>query len=442
MFRKRTQRKSKPFAAYAALLFNASLCVAPFIAARAVSTAYGERRPLYEASSEAIAATRQAIDGRFERLAASGQGQPMEVWAGYVREEMEKDDMAMVNAFLLAAPSMLNGPDGQALEARISVSDTQGEQARIDAALPYLPDDLQAAYERRSASFVTRHVRGVENASLQAGGAGSAGATPAVASGTFVNQATAVPVAEEDGQEFNVLGDMRNLSVQAGNWVHDEQIDQFALILQGIGLTLADREAREGASVLLAARRAQRLDDRFEAYLERKIYSAVPPERVKGRIRDAFQREFGYGDNGEIVTAAFKEAADAPALASLLDDLRVIRDIAHETSPSASVTSAAAAVTILALTRDGADLRKARLVTQAVGNAAPALATYDPDGFLDTAKTVITWNNALKLQLAGLGACFALLVLISLNVLWRSVTRNKPKRRSAVYGLDEIVAES
>jgi hypothetical protein len=120
----------------------------------------------------------------------------------------------------------------------------------------------------------------------------------------------------------------------------------------------------------------------------------------------------------------------------------LVRDIAHDTSLQPGVTSAASAVDILSVVRDGADLRKARLITQAVGNAAPALVKLEPAGFLATAKTVITWNNALRLQLAGLGACFALLVLISLNVMWRSLTRQKPRRRSAVYGLDEVMLES
>src|SRR5262249_26512491 len=143
-----------------------------------------------------------------------------------------------------------------------------------------------------------------------------------------------------------------------------------------------------------------------------------------------------------VVEKAFKSNVDPAALASLQEDLRVVRDIAHDTSIQPGVTSAASAVDILSTVKDGADLRKARLITQAVGNAAPTLNHLDPGGFLDNAKTVIPWNNALRLQLAGLGACFALLVLISLNVLWRSVTRNKPRRRSAVYGLDEVMVES
>jgi hypothetical protein len=443
----RKRKHKAPFGAYAALLFNASLCLAPFIATRAMSTAYGEHKPLYEASSEALTATRQAVDSRFSQLAASGQGDPKQVWINHVREEMDKGDMTQVQGLILAARSMLKGPDGDALRARAAVADSQGEQALVDAAVVYLPEDLQVAYEQHNASFVSRFVRGEAETAGTAASIQTASLTPTVASGTFVNQGpTAIPVAEDDNAaEFNVLGTMRDLSVQAQRWIRDDaKFNEVAFVLQGVGLTLADRDAREGASVLLAAGpgRGDRLDKKFNEYLSKKLFAAVDPVKLRAQIKDGMGAQFGYGDTEAIVEKAFKSNVDANALASLQDDLRVVRDIAHETSLQPGVTSAASAVDILSVVKDGADLRKARLITQAVGNAAPALNHLDPAGFLDTAKTVITWNNALRLQLAGLGACFALLVLISLNVLWRSLTRNKPKRRSAVYGLDEVMLES
>lgn len=440
----RKRKHKAPFGAYAALLFNAALCLAPFIAARAMSMAYGEHRPLYEASSEALAATRQSVNDRLGELASAGQGDPKQFWVSRVREEMEKGDMAQVQGLMTAASAMLKGADGAALRARAAVADDQGEQALVEAAVPYLPEDLQVAYEQHNASFVSRYVRGeAENAGAQASGQ-TASLQPAVASGSFLNQA-AVPVVDDDSAaEFNVLGTMRDLSVQAQRWIRDDKVNEVAFILQGVGLILADRDAREGASVLLAAGpgRGDRLDKKFNEYLSRKLFAAVDPRKVRQQIKDGMGAQFGYGDNDAIVEKAFKANVDPAALASLQDDLRVVRDIAHDTSIQAGVTSAASAVDILSTAKDGADLRKARLITQAVGPAAPVLNHLDPAGFLENAKTVIPWNNALRLQLAGLGACFALLVLISLNVMWRSVTRAKPRRRSAVYGLDEVVLGS
>src|SRR5579871_4136205 len=136
----RRQRRT-PFAAYAALIFNAALCVAPFIGARAISTAYGDATSKYEASSQALGATRQAMDVRFAHLASAGQGTPREVWARYTRDAFDAGDMTLAKAFLLAAPAMLKGPDGDSLKARLAVSNGGGEQTVIDAALAYLPED-------------------------------------------------------------------------------------------------------------------------------------------------------------------------------------------------------------------------------------------------------------------------------------------------------------
>ena len=87
--------------------------------------------------------------------------------------------------------------------------------------------------------------------------------------------------------------------------------------------------------------------------------------------------------------------------------------------------------------KDGSDLRRAQLVARAGGDRAVALARYDGEHLLDTARTVITWNNALRLQVAGLLACLVVLGFIALSVFVKSFTRGRPKRRSAVYALDE-----
>lgn len=451
----KNRKKKTPFAAYAALLFNASLCVAPFIGARAISTAYGEknasgeRHEIYEGSSEALTATRKAMETRFARLADSPDGAPRrDVWAKMIREELTTDrpDMATVQGLLKAAPSMLGGDDGRALRERIAVTDGGGEQALVEAALAYLPEDVQDNYEKHTASILERYATadGQSPSATQLAQAAPQ-AAPGVAAGTFTNQVgepaapgvstvTAQATADDEddtGLTLNAIGSLRDLSIQAKAWAAgDRKIDEFTFINQAIGLTLANKASREGASLVQMARRAQQLDPKFERYLQKKLFDAAPPQRVKRAITAEFQSEFGYVDKGEAIEKVMKASINEGALASLLDDLSVIRDIARETSPSS-------AILILSRVKDGSDLRRARLVAQAGGDRAVSLARYDGDNLLDTARTVITWNNALKLQLAGLGACFGLLLLIAFNVFWRSFTRNRPVRRSAVYAYDE-----
>ena len=115
----------------------------------------------------------------------------------------------------------------------------------------------------------------------------------------------------------SILGDLRDLSLQAADWARQDRIDEFAFTLAGVGLILADPEAREGASIALSARRSQTLDPEFELYLERKLFDAVPPEELKKVLEGEFQSDYGYGTTGPaVVESVFKSSVDRVALES------------------------------------------------------------------------------------------------------------------------------
>lgn len=407
----RRRKRRLPFAAYAALAFNAAICLTPFIAARAISTAYGDKKPAFEATPEAITATRQAMDVRFTKLSTDGDGSPREVWASMVREELEANNMTSARGLLLSAPAMLDGADGAALKARVAVADDSGEEAVIAAAVAYLPEDLQDEYERRSASPLAMFSNSASGASAEA--------APL--------QEPPAANDEDAPARFSILGDLRDLSLQAAGWARRDRIDEFAFTLAGVGLILADPEAREGASIALSARRSQTLDPEFQAFLERKLFEAVPPAELKKVLEAEFQSDYGYGTTGPaVVESVFKSSVDRVALESVLADLRILREIAND-------TSAQAAVAIISKVKDGSDLRRAQLVARAGGDRAVTLARYDGDHLLDTARTTITWTNALRLQVAGVLTCLVLLGFLALSVFVKSFTRSRPKKFSAVY---------
>jgi hypothetical protein len=437
----RRRKRRLPFAAYAALIFNAALCASPFIAARAISTAYGDKRPAFEATSEAITATRSAMDIRFQRLSQNGGAAPREVWANYVREGLEDGDMTRVNGFMLAAPAMLGPEDGAALRERIKVSDQTGDTALIQAALAYLPEELQDDYERRSASILSMFSAVAPAAAVEAAkpgkqAAAKPGAKPAAAAPP--PETTALVASQPQNVDadaparFSILGNMRDLAQTATRWTREGKTDEFVFVLAGVGLIMADEDAREGASIALSARRAQRLDSDFGDYLQRKLFAAAPPEKIKRLLEGELQNnEYGLvGRAEEVLENVFKSSVDRVALESVLQDLRILREIARDTSPTS-------AVAILSKVKDGADLQRARLVAQAGGDRAVPLALYDGDHLLDTARVAITWNNALKLQIAGLLACLALLGFLAMTTFWKSVTRDRPKKRSAIYAMME-----
>jgi hypothetical protein len=435
----RRQKRRFPFAAYAALVFNAAICLAPIVAARAALTAYGERPVGYDGSQLSIEATRQAIDARFTRLAAVRGGDMREAWADWVREELAAGEMSSARGFLLAAPAMLRGPDAASLRERIRVATAGGEDALIDAAVSFLPEDVQAQFEDATASVLDR----LEGAALASSGP-EPGLSPDVQPGDVVIspvsgegdsggiQLASVSSSIDAAPEFSLLGDLRDLSYQASRWTRDPQFDEFAFVLSGVGLTLADRSAREGASVLLSARRAGTLNPGFMQHMQRELYLATPPQRLKRLLGlDVDTGEGYFALEPEAVGTAFRESIAAESLEPLLQDLRNIQAVASETSP-------VSAVSILSRVQNSADLKRARLVAQAGGDRAVALARHDGDRLLDTARIVVQWTPALQAQLAALGVCFILLVVIALNVVWRSFP--KKRRRSAVYALDEYSA--
>ena len=421
----RRRKRRLPFAAYAALIFNASLCVAPFMAAHVISTAYGDKRPAFETTPEAIAATRLAMDTRFQQISLRNDAPPRQVWASLVRASLEDKEMRRVRGLMLGAPAMLNGADGEALRARIAVADGSGEQALIDAAMTYLPEDLQDEYERKTQSILARFTASAPASALP-GASSAAGAS-----------GPAVTVDGEDDShiEINRLGDMRQLTMTAVDWAHDDNTDVHAFLLSSIGLILADPEAREGASVAISTLRTRTEGGvPFKSYLQRRLEETIPIQDIKRLLAAEFQNEIGYTPrNTEVVERVFRTTVDKEKLELFLAELRILREIARDTSHES-------AVAIVSHVKDSVDLRRASLVAQAGGDRAVALEHFDGDNLLDTARTTITWSNALRMQVAGLGACMLLLAFVALSVFWKSFRRDRPRKRSAVYQMDDYSA--
>lgn len=423
----RRRKRRLPFAAYAALIFNGALCATPFMAAHLISSAYGEHRPAFTTTPEAVLATRQAMDERFQQLAASEDAPARDVWANLVRESLEAREMPRVRGLLLGAPAMLKGEDGEALRARIAVADRSGDPAMIQAAVAYLPDDLQDEYERRTQSIVSLFTASAPASALDAT------ATTAVATSASVSDADADD--EEPRIATNRLGDLRQHTMTAVGWANGDNTDVPAFLLSGIGLILADAEAREGASVAMSALRTRtQAPVPFKSYLTRRIEDVVPVAEVQRLLTAELGAELSWSPEAQaVVDRVFRTAIDRVKLESLLAEFRILREIAHDTSVES-------AIAIVSRVRDGVDLRAAGLVAAAGGDRAVALEHFDGDNLLKTARTVIPWTNALKLQVAGIAACLLLLAFVALTTFWKSFRRNRPVKKSAVYLTEEYPA--
>ena len=421
----RRRKRRLPFAAYAALIFNAALCVTPFMASHVMSTAYGDKRPAFQATPEAITATRQAMDTRFQQISSRPDKASREVWAEMIRTSLEEKEMRRVRGLLLGAPAMLDGKDGDALRARIAVASGSGEDALIDAAVAYLPEDLQDEYDRR-----TTTLQSIFTASAPASAV--PGAAPAAAT-------TSLAVARDNDApiELNRLGDLPQHTRTAVGWANDDHTDVTSFLLSGIGLILADPEARAGASVAISTFLTRKEGAvPFKLYLQQRIEDVVPVAEMKRLLAAEFRNEVGYSPkNAEVVDRVFRTSIDKEKLEPLLAEFRILREIAQDTSNES-------AVAIISRINDRADVNRAQLVARAGGDRVVPLADYDGENLLDTARTTVTWTNALRMQVAGLLACLALLGFVAVSVFWKSFTRDKPKKVSAVYLMDDYSAAS
>lgn len=422
----RRRKRRVPFAAYAALIFNGALCATPFMAAHMISSAYGDKRPAFQSSPEAIVATRQAMDDRFQQLSISDEATPRDVWSGLVRKALEEREMPRVRGLLLGAPAMLNGEDGAALRERIKVSSGAGDDATLQAALAYLPDDVQDEYERRTQSIVSMFSASAPASALPE-------ATPAVATASTPTVANVIIEDEvEQRVATNRLGDLRQHTMTAVGWANDDNTDVPAFLLSGIGLILADPEAREGASVAMSTLRTRtQAPVPFKSYLTRRIEDVVPVGEMQKLLTAELGQELSYSPEAQaVVDRIFRTAIDREKLETLLAEFRILREISHDTSVES-------AIAIVSRVKDGVDLRAAGLVAAAGGDRAVALENLDGDNLLETARTVIPWTNALKLQVAGVAACLLLLAFIALTTFWKSFRRNRPVKKSAVYLMEE-----
>jgi len=283
---------------------------------------------------------------------------------------------------------------------------------------------VQDDYERRTQSIVS-----LFTASAPAS-AHDATATTAVATSAPVSSVSAED--EEPRIATNRLGDLRQHTMTAVGWANEDNTDVPAFLLSGIGLILADAEAREGASVAMSTLRMRtQAPVPFKNYLTRRIEDVVPVAEVQRLLTAELGAELSWSPEAQaVVDRVFRTAIDRAKLEGLLAEFRILREIAHDTSVES-------AIAIVSRVRDGVDLRAAGLVAAAGGDRAVALEHFDGDNLLETARTVIPWTNALKLQVAGIAACLLLLAFVALTTFWKSFRRNRPVKKSAVYLMEE-----
>lgn len=400
------------------LLFNSLILLLPIFAARIVIAAYTSDIATDPLSLEARTETRQEIDSEFRKLTAP-LGEERRFWAARIDQTLQERDFSAARGYLLAAPLMLNKQDSAAVLAAADAESSGSRDQRLArAALLFLPEELRASYQRSIAPPPVpegTELAADEEAETSDENEASDTDTPPRLSN---NSAQLAPLDEPfAGQRsFFLLGDPADLTRRSQRWLAGEQVDSLQLRLRALGLLTQDDpdpEAQamfEAASIMRAAHRAGRLNDRFASYLKSRVEDALPEEMLRTELNSAFESVMTTEARTVEVLSAYRRALQPEAQDRLIRDMVIIARIAELTSSSGAITLVEQATT-------PEDMRRALLLSESGGHRSVALAREMGPEVLSLAQIGVKWSRILVFQVMGLMALGMALVWTTLSAL-------------------------
>jgi hypothetical protein len=405
------------------LLFNSLILLIPIFAARVIVAAYTSDIATDPLSLEARTETRAEIDSEFRDLSVPN-GQERLAWAQRIEQTLDERDFSAARGYLLAAPLMLNRQDSAAVLAAADAEKSGTRDQRLArAALLFLPEDLRATYQRTIAppqpvqtepTEETDTPDSGEEADATEGNSDTDTARPILTTDTVQLAPLDEPFAAQGS--FFLLGDPADLTRRSQRWLAEEQVDSLQLRLRALGLMTQNDpspEAQavfEAASIMRAAHRAGRLNDRFAGYLRSRIEDALPEDILRAQLAIAFEPVMTTEARTDQVLAAYETALQPQARERLARDMKIIARIAELTSSSGAITLVEQATT-------PEDMRRALLLSEAGGHRSVALAREMGPNVLSLAQIGVKWSQLLVLQVMGLMALGMALIWTTLSAL-------------------------
>ncbi len=409
------------------LLFNSLILLLPILASRIIIAAYTSDIATDPLSLEARTETRQEIDDEFRKLVIPN-GSERNAWAARIALTIDERDFSAARGYLLAAPLMLNRQDSAAVLAAADAESSGSRDQRLArAALLFLPEELRASYQRSIAPPAAPELQADNNASEPAEsetGTGSEAATASTEPQRTTGSAIRLGPIEEPfatQRSFYLLGDAEDLTRRSQRWLADEPVDSLQLRLRGLGLLNQDiatpqsQAVFETASILLAALRAGRLNDRFIGYIGSRVEDALPAETLRAELAIAFEPVMTTEARSEQVMQAYRTALQPAAKERLSRDLIIIARIAE-------LTGSSGAVTLVEQARTPEDMRRALLLSESGGHRSVALAREMGPEVLGLAQIGVKWSRGLVFQVMGLMALGMALIWTTLSALTQAET--------------------
>lgn len=408
------------------LLFNSLILLLPIFAARIIVAAYTSDIATDPLSLEARTETRAQIESEFRSIYVP-EGQERQAWAGRIDQTITERDFSAARGYLLAAPLMLNRQDSAAVLAAADAESSGSRDQRLArAALLFLPEDLRATYQQTVSPPPPIDIFAEEEPTETPDEAEEPSEAELMEAETPRVVADAVQLAPLDepfaGQRsFFLLGDPEDLTRRSQRWMAGEQVDSLQLRLRALGLMTQDdpdpesQAVFEAASILRAAHRSGRLNDRFAGYVGSRIEDALPEDVLRAALTVAFEPVMTTQARSVEVMRAYTQALQPEAQARLKRDMVIIARIAELTSSSGAITLVEQATT-------PEDMRRALLLSEAGGHRSVALARELGPDVLSLAQIGVKWSRLLVFQVMGLMALGMALIWTTLSALTQAET--------------------
>ncbi|MDJ0920520.1 MAG: hypothetical protein QNI84_05290 [Henriciella sp.] len=406
------------------LLFNSLLLILPIMAARIIIGAYTSDIATDPLSQEARMETLQEIESSFRGLSGT-ETIARDVWARKIESTLAERDFSAARGYLLAAPYMLNRQDAQAVLAAAEAEQSGTQDQRLTrAALLFLPDAVRARYERaitppRLAMTVPVATDEAEPETASENTEEAAAETPPQAETTPENAQTVDPF--NSRKAFRMLGDPKDLTRRSERWLAGENIDSLELRLSALGLIKQAEERDESiafanaASVLRAAHRSGRLNERFSDYLISRIEAAVPEQELRTNLAAVFEPVLTTRERSDALLTAYSATINEEGLGRLNRDLTIVARLVELTGTSGALTLVEQAST-------PEDMRRALLITEAGGERSVALARELGPSVLGLAQIGAQWTRLLVFQVMGLMGLGMALIWTTMSVFTQAET--------------------
>ena len=402
------------------LLFNSRILLIPIFAARIVVAAYTSDIATDPLSLEARTETRQEIDSEFRKLTAP-LGEERRHWASRIELTLNERDFSAARGYQLAAPLMMNRQDSAAVLAAADAEQSGSRDQRLArAALLFLPEELRASYQRSIApppvpeDLDSESDQEAAETDTETEIAEAVPDTPRAVGNAVQLAPLDEPFAGQ--RSFFLLGDPADLTRRSQRWLVGEQVDSLQLRLRALGLLTQDapdpesRAMFEAASIMRAAHRAGRLNERFTGYLNSRVEDALPEEILRAELTIAFEPVMTTQARSVQVLDAYRAALQPEARERLARDMMIIARIAELTSSSGAITLVEQATT-------PEDMRRALLLSESGGHRSVALAREMGPEVLGLAQIGVKWSRLLVFQVMGLMALGMALIWTTLSAL-------------------------